>query len=145
MRECDGIIHVAGPRDYEFLEQYNSTHRNYVLIYNGNLTSEMINRNIDDPEMLDRRIQFADCCNASVFIEVPFHMHEKKPGSHWGGALRETGKLLMTGEDINWEILDRFVKRQRDANAGYLREYPIKTRVTVSERQQKGIVEIIEE
>jgi hypothetical protein len=95
-----------------------------------------------------RILDFHHVSNAAVIIEEYAGSHGMgcSPESHFGTSLRETGKIFMVSREFDWEALDKFKKpviEERYEYEGWA-VYPIKVKVTASERQQKAIVELVE-
>ena len=131
--ECNGVVGVYNPNDIYLLREYNHTHANYAVIFSGRLVSRSWNR---------ERLRYGDLYNASALIEIADTTHVGSPAAHFGGMADLTGKLLMATRNMRWELFKRYETRIKDGDLE-LHVYPIRVRVTASERRQKGIVELI--
>ena len=132
--ECNGVVAVFNSDDIYLLRKYNDTHSNYSVIYSGCLVSRLC-RDRD-------RLRYGDLNNASAFIEIADVSHVGSPKAHFGTMADLTGKLLMATKDVRWQLFERFETKEKEGDLE-LHVYPIKVRVTASERRQKGIVELI--
>ncbi len=130
-QECDEIAYVFNPHEIDLIKEYNKTHNGYVAIYDGRLTSNMYST--------FRPLGYYDISNASVVIELSYGGHVKDPIEHFKGLMDTTKKIFMVVDEVNWDHIKPF--RTPDNR---LRVYDVKTKVTASERQQRAVVEIIE-
>jgi hypothetical protein len=69
--------------------------------------------------------------------------HGNHPIAHFEGMVEQSGKLFMVISRPDWDRLEKF-KREIQVGDANLVIYDAKFRVTASERQQKGIIELIE-
>jgi hypothetical protein len=139
MRICNGIIWINSQFDIPYIAEYNEAHQDYLVIYRGDSTTS---------HSVGRRLKYYDIDNASVVVEQFKMNHSCAPESHFGTLLRETGKIFLVSNEIDWKALRPFkqrkIHRQERGQHERWRVYPIKVKVTASERQQKAIVELID-
>lgn len=133
-RVCDGLVFVCNPDDRYPLSEYNEKHSNYIVLYAGRLTSNI---------MWHGKINYSDLSNSAVVVEKYEMMHTCHPVAHFEGMIQQSGKLFMVVGNIDWDKLEGS-KREIHVGDASLIIYDAKFRVTASERQQKGIIELIE-
>jgi hypothetical protein len=130
---CQKAVYVSNPDDVALLSGFNQANKGYLVIYEGRLTSRM----------LGAPLEYADISNASALVELSEPSHFKHPKAHFEGMLEASGKLFIATRAVDWELLDS-LKAEIRRRSGKMGIIDATFRVTASERQQKGIVEIVE-
>lgn len=140
-RVCDGVVYVSNPGTINELYEYNQKHEGYVVIYDGVLKSEGG----------DWDLPYEAISNAACLIDrTTGACHAAPPESHWKGALKSSGKLFMVTGTFNKDVLGEaeIIRPNTDwaENEPWVNMeiYPVKVKVTVSQAQGKGIVELVE-
>ncbi|MEW5996992.1 MAG: PEP/pyruvate-binding domain-containing protein [Candidatus Micrarchaeota archaeon] len=135
-RVCDGLVFAWNPDDVRLLYEYNQKHGNYIIVYSDRLTTTLLRRG--------PCLRYSDLSNSSVVTELYGGLERSDPPiAHFQGMLEQTGKLFMVVNRPDWDMLERF-KREIHVGDSNLVIYDAKFRVTTSERQQKGIIELID-
>lgn len=135
--DCRKAVIVSDPDDIRLLSGFNRSNKGYLVIYGGRLTSIMLGGST-------RRLNYADLSNASALVEISEYMHASHPKAHFEGMLEKSEKLLIVTRTIDWERINA-IRTNIEKDGATLGVIDAAFRVTASQRQQKGIVEIIEE
>lgn len=131
-RICNGMVILDDLAGLETFYGFNENASNYLFVCSGYVLSHC-------------RIRYQRIRNAAVLAELfEKTTHRQHPISHFEGMLEASGKLFMTVSSIDLERLEPFRTLHVDAEGNQQVVYEAKFRVTTSERQQKGIIELIE-
>lgn len=129
-KECGMVVEVPPNLDgLGDLRRFNAEHRDYLVIYPGNLTS------------VTGGMDFSHISNAAVLAERKYSLRDRRPEDHFGGLLQQTGKTLLVirRADTLMEKLGNPVKNERYPT---LDIYPVKTTTLGNPRINKAIVKI---
>ena len=134
---CKNIVRVMSRGSIELLSEYNDGHEDYMVIYAGEMISTI--PSYHDP------LEYQHLRNSSVVVELYNAQHDEHPIAHFEGALSSTGKLFMVVTDVEWLNRLGAYKKSIERSGARIEVYNVNVKVTMSERQQKGIVELIED
>jgi hypothetical protein len=144
IRECYGLVWIYNSLELGLLEKYNRENKGYIVVFPEKMTKDLSNRSFES-------LSFHHLSNSSLVAEVfdsteLLHRHHvKTPMSHFGGSLAANNILFMVIPDIDLEKIweRRKVIRGNDP-LGELWVFEGKFRVTMSDAQQRAVVEVID-
>lgn len=106
-KQCSKIVLCWNTQDLGRLYELNRENTNYILIFSSRLTTQATKSR--------ERLQYKDCSNAAVFLEIPDVPHAGDPQSHIEGLLDSTGKFFAVldyfeGANQHWEMFHEDIK-----------------------------------